>query len=48
MLLKKTNAIIIGKKSAHSMLGKKSSGSHKSAVEKSFNNQYNQKSPLEK
>jgi len=47
MLLKKTNAIIIGKKSANSMLGKKG-GSHKSAVEKSFNNQYNQKSPLEK
>jgi len=47
MLLKKTNAIIIGKKSNNNMLGKKG-GFHKSVVEKSFNNQYNQKSPLEK
>ena len=47
MLLKKTNAIIIGKKSAHNMMGKKG-GSHKSATEKMFNNVYNMKSPLEK
>jgi hypothetical protein len=47
-MLKKSNMIIIGKKSANHMLGKKGGGSHKSAIEKSFQNQYNQKSPLEK
>lgn len=49
MLLKKTNMVILGKKSSHNIIGKKSSsGSHKNAVEKSFNNMYNMKSPLEK
>lgn len=47
-MLKKTNLVIIGKKSANHMLGKKGGGSHKSAVEKQFNNMYNMKSPLEK
>lgn len=48
-MLKKTNLVLIGKKSTNNMIGKKSSGSHKSASEKMFNNVYNVgKSPLEK
>jgi len=47
-MLKKKNLVIIGKKSAHNIIGKKGGGSHKSAVEKMFNNTYNLKSPLEK
>jgi hypothetical protein len=47
-MLKKTNIVIIGKKSANHMIGKKGGGSHKGAVEKMFNNVYNMKSPLEK
>lgn len=46
-MLKKTNFVIIGKKSSHNIMGKKG-GSHKSVMEKQFNNMYNQKSPLEK
>jgi hypothetical protein len=46
-MLKKTNAILIGKKSGSNFIGKKG-GSIKSVIEKSFNNQYNQKSPLER
>ena len=46
-MLKKTNLIIIGKKSANNMIGKKG-GYHKSVMEKQMNNQYNQRSPLEK
>ena len=46
-MLKKTNLIIIGKKTGNTMIGKKG-GSHKGAVEKMFNNVYNMKSPLEK
>jgi hypothetical protein len=47
-MLKKTNFVIIGKKSANHILGKKGGVSHKSAIEKQFNNMYNMKSPLEK
>lgn len=46
-MLKKTNLIVIGKKSANNMIGKKG-GSHKSAIQKEFHNMYNQRSPLEK
>ena len=48
-MLKKTNLILIGKKGGYNMIGKKSSGSHKNATEKMFNNVFNvAKSPLEK
>jgi hypothetical protein len=47
-MLKKKNLVIIGKKSAHNIIGKKGGGSHKTATEKMFNNVYNLKSPLEK
>jgi hypothetical protein len=46
-MLKKTNVVIIGKKSSNSMLGKKG-GSYKTVMEKQFNNQYKLNSPLEK
>jgi hypothetical protein len=46
-MLKKTNLVIIGKKSANHIIGKRG-GSHKTATEKMFNNVYNMKSPLEK
>jgi hypothetical protein len=46
-MLKKTNLVIIGKKSANHMIGKK--GGHvKSVIQKQMDNQYNQRSPLEK
>jgi hypothetical protein len=48
-MLKKSNMIIIGKKSNNNIIGKRGGhSSHKSAVEKQFNNMYNMKSPLEK
>jgi len=47
MLAKKGGKVLIVKKAGHSMIGKKSS-SHHSVEQKQFNNQYNQKSPLEK
>jgi hypothetical protein len=48
-MLKKGGLVLITKKGGHSMIGKKGSMTHpKSIVEKSFDNQYKQKSPLEK
>jgi hypothetical protein len=46
-MLKKGGLVLIAKKSGHSMIGKKG-GMTKSVIEKSFDNQYKQKSPLEK
>lgn len=46
-MLRKTNLIIIGKKSSSNMIGKKS-GHMKSVEQKQFNNQYKLNSPLEK
>jgi hypothetical protein len=48
-MLKKGGLVLMTKKSAHSMIGKKGGMTNaKSVVEKSFDNQYKQKSPLEK
>ena len=47
-MLKKTNFVMIGKKSSNAMIGKKSGTSMKSLIEKQMNNQYKQKSPLER
>jgi hypothetical protein len=46
-MLKKGGKVLILKKGGYSMIGKKG-GSMKGVEEKQFNNQYNQKSPLEK
>jgi len=47
MLARKGGQVVILKKAGHTMIGKKG-GSSKSVEQKQFNNQYNQKSPLEK
>lgn len=47
IMLKKTNFVVIGKKSGRIMIGKKA-GDEKKIVEKSFDNMYKQKSPMEK
>jgi hypothetical protein len=47
MLARKGGKVLIAKKAGFTMIGKKG-GSSKSVEEKQFNNQYNQKSPLEK
>jgi len=47
MLARKGGQVLILKKAGHTMIGKKG-GSVKAVEEKQFNNQYNQKSPLEK
>jgi len=46
-MLKKGGKVLILKKGGYSMIGKKGSSQH-SVEQKQFNNQYNQKSPLEK
>ena len=46
-MLKKTNLVLIGKKSANHMIGKKG-GNVKSVMQKQFDNQFNLNSPLEK
>lgn len=48
-MLKKGGLVLITKKGGHSMIGKKGGMTHsKGAIEKAFDNQYKQKSPLEK
>jgi hypothetical protein len=47
MLAKKGGQVLIAKKAGHTMIGKKG-GSMKSVEQKQFDNQYKQKSPLEK
>jgi hypothetical protein len=46
-MLKKGGLVLITKKGGNTMIGKKG-GSSKSVEQKQFDNQYNQKSPLEK
>ena len=48
-MLKKGGLVLIGKKSSNTMIGKKGGMTHtKSAEQKQMDNQYKQKSPLEK
>jgi hypothetical protein len=46
-MLKKGGIVLITKKGGNTMIGKKG-GNVKSVEKKQFDNQYNQKSPLEK
>jgi hypothetical protein len=48
-MLKKGGLVLITKKAGHSMIAKKGGMTHtKSVAEKTFDNHYKQKSPLEK
>lgn len=48
-MLKKGGLVLMTKKTNYTMIGKKGGTTHpKSIAEKSFDNQYKQKSPLEK